>query len=234
MCRIFFPYRDKFSSLLLFLLTAVVPLIFDVRSFRNFIYPKLISLYFIGFLILILNFNEIHFYLKKTKKIAPFISFFLVSVIVSFHSVNPYLSIRGMVLFIMFSFSYLLILKKFKEYYFFKKWLFFLSFIVIAVCVYGILQFFGIDFISFSQKKVVISFLGNPNYVGQFLDIPFALFISESLRKKTKKVYRYYFFLISFLCFLTVILASCKGSIIAMLIIQSLYFFTIRCIKYLN
>lgn len=225
----FLQYLEKFSLLTLFLSVLILPLVFDVRTFRNFIYPKDLALYFLMGICGAANLFLVD-WKRFLKKWWPAIGFFLFVLISSFSALNRHQAFFGVMHWSLLLIVPVFVLPANKNLYVWLKVQLLLITAVLIVCGYGLLQVLGYDFFLFSQGRTLISTLGNPNYVGQYLDFAFGFFLVLSLFYPKKWGY----LLLSVFLYITVILTSCKGSMLACSALLAACFFYFKFYEKMN
>lgn len=212
-------YLNKSVELFLYSAIFIVPVVFWLPANEAFELPKSLAFYIFSFIALVLflfkKSFEKNIEIRFTQFSIPvffflFISFFSLinGVILNKHAFSLHWQFFKLILFS--TIIYFLILNSFSRYQL-NKLLLFLLLSHFIVSVYGILQYFGIDFIkwvSFGSGRVY-STMGNPDYMSaQFsIIIPIIIMLLFSSIKN-----KFFLFLLIVFMFFLIIVAHGRGA----------------------
>jgi len=235
----FLKYANKLINLTIFSIIFIIPLSFFLSAHESFEMPKSTNFYVFSALSLTL-FIIIIFLSKKTIYFTQFSLTLLALVIIFFFSLLKSILINKysfpihwqffkLILFCLF--IYFIIINVFfrKDI---NKLLFFILLSHFVVVLYGVLQYFGIDFInwiSFGEGRVY-STMGNPDYMAaQFsILIPFLIVLLISPVKNTYKILLTLFL---FLMLMLIIVSHGRGAWLGF-IVSLIYMFIMFAIFY--
>ncbi|MCK9225637.1 MAG: O-antigen ligase family protein [Candidatus Muirbacterium halophilum] len=231
-------YLNRVIVYFLYTLTFITPLLFSKYTKQNFLEAKEFFLLYSVSILLFLHCTYLVLSKKNTdfwsRPIVKVIILFIFSMAISFiNSPNLFMSmdrfLRVIIYYIVFWVAY----ENFKKFENISNLLFLSILAGGMVSLYGIAQYFGIDPF-FSQGTVygnvgrlrIFSTFGNPNFLADYLVVPFPLAFMYFLEYKNKK--RGIISLISFtLIFLVILFTRTRGAWVSVLTSTSVIFFFI-------
>lgn len=208
----------KFIRFIIWLI-AVTPLIFYPYLRSVFSLPKLVWIFFVVILL---------FWLCLREKLFNYVNTFIVPIgllffwlcIVLIRCTNIFAGIHSILIFLLFVTFYIcfedVVAGDRSLIDIFIKGIIFVS---IVVCIYGILQVCGIDFIRWNVKNTASSSLGRRNFAGEYLVmvIPYAFYFLYRERKK-------WIYIPVFLLILHLILTFTRASYIGFFVSVIIFF----------
>lgn len=192
-------FEDFISWLMVFMIT-IFPMIFSLRLPERFSLPKLIVMYMVISILLVLNllYNKplIINYKLKNNKLVFFLVFIYIGMtaISSIFALDPKLALAGgfestIVIF----FYVVLFLYTYQWYEYSDKHFKLFMVSSSAICLYGIFQKFGLDFLpiyeSRSIEQLMYSTIGNPNSLGAFISLSFFVVVFNAIKNNKKLLY---------------------------------------------
>lgn len=214
-------FLNKFTELFIFTSVFLVPLTFWLPANEAFELPKSTAFYVFTFLAFILYLIKISNNEKAELKLTQFsIPIFVLLFISFFSMINGILLNKNAFslhwqffkLILFCSILYFLILNFFSKNHL-NKLIFFIFLSHFLVSFYGILQYFGIDFIkwiSFGAGRVY-STMGNPDYMSAQFSILIPLIIML-LISQIKPILRFFLFILIIFMFFLIIVAHGRGA----------------------
>ncbi len=182
--------RRVFPGALFFLLIAV-PLLFWSKLTDCFNLPKIVLTELVVLFLLFIHLIKqrtvaVGFIrpggLDKSSPYIPIALFFFWSLISIFKAVNIHQSFYLIYQFLIYLIFYFLLLNNLKRKDI-EKIILALFLVSFLISLYGILQYFGIDFLSPSRKNSPISTLGNPNFTAEYLISTIPLMLMYGISK---------------------------------------------------
>ena len=160
-----------FPGALFFLLIAV-PLCFWSKLTDCYVLPKIVLTELVILFLLFVHLIGDRFILPggldKSSHYTPIILFLFWSLIGLFKATNIHQSFNLIYLILTYLVFYFLLLNNLKRKNL-EKIILALFLVSFLISLYGILQYFGIDFLSPSRRNSPISSLGNPNFTAEYL-----------------------------------------------------------------
>lgn len=199
-------YCDKTIEWGLVLVASLHPLVFSTLNYSMYALPKLVFLYLVvivmvvAWAVKIVESRQVVF--APTALNLPILFFFLSAAATTlFSSVHFRTSLygqitryEGLLTILLYSLIYFLTVNFVKEKYQVRRMLTGLLIAASIVAIYGILQHFGIDFLSPNPRAVQVgrsfSTLGNPNFLGGYLVlvIPVGIAFMLSVKRLAPKL----------------------------------------------
>lgn len=209
--------KIKLLEDILLLLTYIIiigcGLVFCLSCYDKFILPKQVLFYVLLSFSLILWLFKIIAEEKITIKsgiIYPIFFLLVINFISSLFARSFYLSGQDLVFIISLMLLFIILVDILKDEVRIEGVVNVISVVCIAVCVVGVLQFWGVDITGVAKRKLVeAEFLsttfGYRNYLGEYLGAVFPLFFLLSLGRK-------YFVYLSVLCLVTLVLLQSRAA----------------------
>lgn len=236
----FFTKTVSYSFYILFFLTPLIltPFNYELFEFNKMTFVYLMTVIITGsWIAKMIITGKIK--IKRTPLDIPIILYLLSSILSTIFSIHPYTSLWGYYSRfhggLMSTTSYILLYYAFTSNFNLKKTKKAINILLLSaliVSTYGVLERLGIDDQYWVQdvKNRVFSTLGQPNWLGAFIDslifIPLAFFLTKT-SKKTKSL-SLITFIILFLC---LIFTNSKSSILAFWLILIFFLLILKLLK---
>jgi len=186
-----------FPGALFFLLIAV-PLFFWSKLTDGYVLPKIVLTELVVLFLLFIHLIKqrkvgVGFIrpggLDKSSPYIPIILFLFWSLIGLFKAVNIHQSFYLIYQFLIYLVFYFLLLNNLKRKNL-EKIILALFLVSFLISLYGILQYFGIDFVSPSRKNSPVSTLGNPNFTAEYLVSTIPLILMYEISRCSGAIHR--------------------------------------------
>ena len=228
-------FINKLISILFYLLFLLVPVILWPTSYELFEFNKIITIYVLTLLITFFWITKIiikrKFIFRRTILDIPLILFLTTQLLSTFVSIDIRTSIFGyysrfnggllsLISYALLYWAYVSNIDSKKTINYIKS----LIFSAIIVCIYGILEHFGIDKEIWVQdvSERVFSSLGQPNWLAAWIVAIIPISLALLIKAKKQKIY---FGLIPIILFLTLLYTKSRSGILGFAV-SSLIFWT--------